>query len=538
LLEEDDGRASRSLNDYWAIVRRRRWYILLPLFLCWALAWAGSWLIPSTFQSEALILVEQQKVPEQYVVPNVSVSLQERLQSMTQQILSRTRLQATINRLHLYQAHHRSLFGGTGNSVEQMRKNIKIDLVEAPDRPGQLTAFKIRFSAVTPQLAQRVNRELTSLFIEENLKSEQRLSESTTAFLQSQLAAARASLDQQEAKIQDFKSKHLGSLPGQVETNVQILGGLQAQLQATQQGLDGANQQKLYLQSLLQQYQSIQAGLDNGDSSATSKDALDKQLLDLRRKLQHARLRYTEDYPDVIELKREIARTEKLKQETDSKVMPKEQSDSANRDLDLGAVTDVQHGAVTPMMQVQSQLKANRLEIQNYQQQAKKIEAEIAAYQARLNLTPETEQELADISRGYGEAKSNYDSLLQKQSASQLATSLQQQQQGEQFSVLDPPSLPTRPSAPNHLLISLAGLLFGVAIGVGLTALLELTDIRIRQEKDLEDVLPISVLIGIPHLDVPGEDRSRIRLRRLELFAVVVIAILIFMGNLYALYKG
>ena len=319
---------------------------------------------------------------------------------------------------------------------------------------------------------------------------------------------------------------------------MQILGGLQAQLQATQQGLDGANQQKLYLQSLLQQYQSVQAGLDNGQSTVTSQDALNKQLLDLRQKLQQARLRYTEDYPDVIELKKEIARTEGLKQEAESKSTPKEQSTSANRDIDLGAVADVQRGAVSPMMQVQSQLKANRLEIQNYQQHAKKIEADIAAYQARLNLTPETEQELADISRGYGESKSNYDSLLQKQNASQLATSLEQRQQGEQFRVLDPPSLPARPSAPNHLLISLAGLLFGVALGVGLTAFLELTDVRIRQEKDLEDVLPINVLIGIPHLDAPGEDRSRIRLRRLEIGAVVVMVILIFMGNLYAFYKG
>ena len=117
------------------------------------------------------------------------------------------------------------------------------------------------------------------------------------------------------------------------------------------------------------------------------------------------------------------------------------------------------------MMQIQSQLKANRLEIQNYQQQVKKIETQIADYQARLNLTPATEQELADISRGYEESKANYDSLLQKQNQSQLATSLEERQQGEQFRILDPPSLPARPSSPNHLLISLAGLLVGFAVG-------------------------------------------------------------------------
>src|SRR5579863_8440759 len=102
MLDEEDGQVSRSLEEYWAIARRRRWYILLPFFTCWVIAWVGSWLVSSTFQSEALILVEQQKVPEQYVVPNVTASLQDRLQTVTQQILSRTRLQATIDRFHLY----------------------------------------------------------------------------------------------------------------------------------------------------------------------------------------------------------------------------------------------------------------------------------------------------------------------------------------------------------------------------------------------------------------------------------------------------
>src|ERR1700733_5888059 len=96
---------SRSLEEYWAIVLRRRWWICLPLFTCWGLVWLASWFLPTTYRSEALILVDQQKVPEQYVVPNVTSSLQDRLQNMTQQILSRTRLQATIDHLNLYRKH-------------------------------------------------------------------------------------------------------------------------------------------------------------------------------------------------------------------------------------------------------------------------------------------------------------------------------------------------------------------------------------------------------------------------------------------------
>lgn len=538
MLDEEDRKPSRSLAEYWAMARRRRWYILFPAFACWASAWAASWLVPSTYQSEALILVEQQKVPEQYVVPNVTVSLQDRLQSMTQQILSRTRLQTTINRFHLYETHRRLSFTQAEDPVEQMRKDITIELVEAPDRPGQLTAFRIRYLAETPQLAQQVNSELTSLFIDENLKSQQQLSESTTAFLQSQLADAGAKLQEQEARVRAFKASHFGNLPSELETNVQILGGLQNQLQATQRSLDGANQQKLYLESLQQEYQAIQASLGTGNATATTPNSLNKDLLDLRRQLQEARLRYTDDYPDVVELKDKVSKLEQLKTDMDSEIAANQKPAKTTSYLDPGSAVEVQRGSPSPMMQIQSQLKANRLEIQNYQQLEKKVESQIGAYQARLNLTPETEQELADISRGYEESKANYDSLLQKQNESQLATSLEQRQQGEQFRVLDPPSLPARPSAPNHLFISLAGLTVGFAFGAGFTAVLEMINVRVRQEKDLEDKVQLKVLVGIPHLDRPGEDRLRVLLRLIEIGAVVVMTLLMLVGNLYAFYKS
>ena len=250
-------RRRADLMDYWAIARRRFWWISITLFVCWAAVWGLSWLLPATYQSEALILVEQQKVPENYVASNVTVDLQDRLQSMTQQILSRTRLQTTIDRFHLYSSRPAIVrFTEAKDPIDQMRSDIKIDLVRASDHPGELTAFKIQFSASSPELAQQVNNELTSLFIDENLKDQQQQSESTTTFLDSQLADARAQLEEQEAKVRAFKSAHFGDLPGQMQTNIQILSGLQAQLQTTQRDLDGAQQQKLYLDSLLQQYES------------------------------------------------------------------------------------------------------------------------------------------------------------------------------------------------------------------------------------------------------------------------------------------
>jgi polysaccharide chain length determinant protein (PEP-CTERM system associated) len=532
LAEELDEPVFLSWEEYWAIAVRRRWWILLPLFLGWSAVWGASWFLPVTYQSESLILVEQQKVPDQYVVPNVTSDLQRRLQSLTEQILSRTRLQATIDRLHLYSRSGGGL--NSGDPVEQMRNDIKIELVSAPDHPGEYTAFKMRYSAASPELAQKVNGELSSLFIAENINTQRQLSENTTAFLESQLADARANMAEQEAKVAAFKEKHLGELPSQLESNMQILSGLQSQLQSAQQTLDAAKQQKLYLESLLQQYQSVQASLVGGGSAAESPQTLES----MRLKLQDLQSRYTAEHPDIIALKEKIAQAEQLKKQAESQMAAIQKDGKTGTAVDPAAAGEVQRGSPTPIMQVQSQLKANQLEISNIQQHERDLEAQITGYRARLNLTPETEQQLTAISRGYEESKTNYNSLLQKQMQSQLATSLEQRQQGEQFRIVDPPSLPKKPSAPNHLWFSLGGLLFGASLGLGLIALLELTDVRVRQEKDLVGIVPVSVLVGIPHLSTPGETRSRVRRWWRELGAATALIVLIVLGNLYAFIKG
>src|ERR1700745_1019374 len=307
MIDESQDHALPSFEDSWAMVRRRRWWLLLPTFLCWAVVWAGGWLWPASYRSEGLILVEQQKVPEKYVMPNVTLDLQDRVQSMTQQILSRTRLQAAIDRFHLYPpTHSLSSLLQAGDPGEQMRKDITIELVRSDNkkenRRSELTAFKISYSARSPELAQQVNSELTSLFIDENLKAQQQLSESTTAFLGAQLVDAREKLQEQEAKVQAFKAKHMGYLPTQLQSNVQILAGLQGQLQGTERALDAAKQQKLYFESLRQQYQSAEG-------------------TDLRLQLANLRSKYTDDSPDIIALKEKIAQTENLRKQIEAEVV-------------------------------------------------------------------------------------------------------------------------------------------------------------------------------------------------------------------------
>jgi len=262
-------------------------------------------------------------------------------------------------------------------------------------------------------------------------------------------------------------------------------------------------------------------------------------LRDLRTQLAAERSQYTDNYPDVIALKDQIAKTEKLKKQIEGEIATNQKSGKTSTDstADMAGAA-IQNGAPTPMMQIASQLKANQLEIQGYQKQIKQLQGRVAEYQARLNMTPVTEQALADISRGYDESRKNYDSLLAKQSQSQLATSLEQNQQGQQFRILDPPRLPDKPASPNHILFSLGGLILGIAVGAGLTALFELTDARVRDEEDLEGIVAARVLVGIPRISTPKEDLDRIRKRWMGRAAAAAVVLLIVAGNIYAFYKG
>src|SRR5438270_335956 len=305
MLDETNGKIM-NFEDYLTIARRRRWLLLLPFFLGWICVWGISWILPASYRSETVILVERQKVPEQYVVPNVAVDLQERLQSMTQQILSRTRLEKIVENFNLYPQERARM--GLDQVVEKMRSEIKIDLVEAPNHQGELTAFKISYTAPTAKLAQDITGELTSLLIDENLQAQAQQSESTTQFLGTQLDEAKKNLEEQEKKLKEYKTEFLGQLPEQLQSNVQILSGLQGQLESANSALHQAQQQKTYLDSLASHYKSISSSVESGGPKAD----IPKQIEELKAQLADLNTRYTPNHPDVRHLREQISALEKL----------------------------------------------------------------------------------------------------------------------------------------------------------------------------------------------------------------------------------
>jgi len=526
MMDAGRERSSMSVHDAWAMFLRRRWLVAGGLFCCWLLVWGVSWLVPSRYRSETRILIEQQKVPEEYVVANVAVDAEERLESMKQQILSRTRLLRIIDQFHLYEKERART--GPEELVDDMRKrDVEIVPDESSGRRGQLTAFKITYSAPSAALAQQVNAQLTSLFIDENIREQSEQSESTTEFLSSELLGAKQNLAEQEAKIKGFKAENLGQLPSQMESNVRILEGLQERRQNLSQSLNRAQQQKQYLQSMVAQYRSARIADDKGGSSLTSINA---QLIHLREQLADAQTKYTESHPDVIKLKSLIAKLEKQKADMEAAMA----SGTAATNPPPTTSADLQ----SPLAQLEGQLKANEQEIQDTKRELASVDAQIGGYQGRLNLTPMREQQLADLTRDYEQSKANYDSLLKKQYQSQLATNLQKRQQGEQFRIIDPPSLPTNPYSPDRMKYSLAGLLGGMALGIGLAFLVEMTDDRIRREDEVAEFTNARVLVGIPHLATLGEQRSRRRRHALEWTFALLLLAMIAGGNALTFLRG
>ena len=501
---EEQSSEQPDIHRYLNVVRRRHMYFLIPLLLGWLVVWGAGWVLPPLYQSSTLILVEQPSMPSNYVTPNVSEDLQDRLQSITQQILSRTRLLLIMDKYHLYEGGHNQRT--SDEKVTLMRKDIDIQLVQREDRKG-ITGFTISYQGVNPQIAQQVTGELTDLFIDENLKARQQHSEDTTSFIESQLANAGASLAEQEAKVRDYQARHEGELPSQQASNLQILSGLQAQLQSEQDALNNAKQQSVYYQALIGQYRTLGDASVTADGGPATLPAIDQQLETLRSRLADLRSHYTERHPDIQSLKDEIARTERMRNQLLTGA--KDQGKSGEHAGDASSAHDrsnpIQNQA---LLQLQSQQQANKLEIANREQAVVSLKARINEYQGRLNSEPARAQELADLERGYDQSKANYDDLLKKKNESSMATNMERMQQGERFTMLDPPSLPTRPTSPNRLKLCGIGLAVGLALGLIVVVGFEFMDDRMHNEKEIKTLLPIAIISEIPQIVTPADEES------------------------------
>jgi polysaccharide chain length determinant protein (PEP-CTERM system associated) len=473
--------AKRVLRRYW-------WILPIAAVGCGTIAMLLAVVLPKKYTSQTLILVQQPTVPSDIVKPVVTEDLNHRLASMQEQILSRTRLEPIIEKFGLYPELRGKLH--IEDLVERLRTSIVITpLVSMPGTQNQsLPGFYVNVTFNNPKLGQQICTEITSMFMEQNAHALEQQAARTTSFLSQQLDEAKAKLDAQDAKLAQFKRQYLGSLPEEEQTNLSLLTGMNSQLEANTQALSRAQQDKAFNESLLNQQQA------NFEASqklpGQNPETLEQQLNALQDQLTVLQARYTTEHPDIIKIKNSIEEVKKRMAE-EPKTNP------------LGG-ENVQTSRNQPpqMQQLRAKLRQDELNIVDLTKRQAQIQNQITLLQARVQASPMVEQQFKEMTRNYQSALDFYNELLKKRDNSAMATDLQHQQEGEQFRVLDPPSLADKPSFPKKSYFLGGGLGAGLALGVGILALIAFSDKSIYTERDVELCLQLPVLGLIPNLEL------------------------------------
>lgn len=458
-----------QIEDYIEIILRRKWFIIILFIVSIIGILLTLLLLPPMYRSTTLILVEPQKVPEAYVKATVTVDIADRLNTITQQVMSRTRLESIINELGLYR-EERERFDSEG-LVELMRKHIKIDVIGKD-------SFTISYIGYNPETVMHVTNRLTSLFIEENLKVREQQAEGTTEFLDTQLQNLKATLEEQETKIKAFKERYMGELPTQLEANLRTLDRLQLNLQTTNDAIKAAEDRKIVLEKQLTEINPNLGGTE-------------ARLAALRAELSKLSSIYTDKYPDIIRLKNEIA-------EIENEMKAEKSSESSF----ISPMRSPWKSGNPLYATLSNQLMDVNMDINNLREKQKEITKNIAVFQSRVERIPAREQQMIGLLRDYENTKSNYQNLLGKKLDAQLAENLEKRQQGEQFRILDPANLPLRPFKPNPRRITLMGVLLGLGSGLGLAFLLEYIDGSFRKAEDVYATIGLPVLASVPKVRI------------------------------------
>ena len=472
-----------TLGDFIAIVQRRKYWIIVPSVTVILIALALTPLIPRSYQSTTTILVEPQKIPTEYVRATVTTDVTDRLHTIGLEVMSSTRLIHIINDLNLYPELRKK--ENINQIVGAMRKDISVDVVRAPTDDGKnsVGAFKISYVGRTPQETQSVTKEMADLFIRENLKERDQQAQGTDAFITAQLAQARQQLAAQDAKIRAFKDAHMGSLPEQEQANLQMVGQYEALLQTNNEAIDRANQQRVYLQSLL----NVKTSGNPGTPTPAAPTALQLEIAQKQSELNADLLKYTPEHPDVIRLQHDIAALKLQVQHA-----PRS---SASGSIATNALTG-EGPSVTD--QLRSQLVSLNEEIRARNARQEQVEQKLKQLQGAVESQPAVQTAFSSLDRDYQEMEKNYNDLLAKQQAASMAAELERHDESEQFIVLDPANLPSKPYRPDPVLIGLGSVLIGLLIGLIFAMTVELRDDTMHDADEVAAYLKLPVIVALP----------------------------------------
>ncbi len=483
------GHREMNMNDYLSILKRRKWWIIIPGLIGPVVAYVVSIFIPPTYTSQTTVLVDPQRVP--WVQSVVSDTLNQRLATMKDQILSRTQLQPLIEKYKLYQADKVPM----EDLIDKMRKNITVKpLANTMGAAATgVSGFTVAFSADDPHVAQQVTGQLLSMFIEQNVKIRSTRAQDTTDFFDSQLQDAKQKLDDKDKKLADFKRRNMGQLPGTEGTILAQLTATNSQYEAVTQMLSRASQDKQFAESMLaNQVQAWKASQQSGVNPQT----IDAQLASLENQLIDLQAKYTPDHPDVLKIKSQI---EQLKT----------RAANAAKEPEKPVVNTAATLEPPAIAQLRAQIHQFNVTIAEKTRDQERLKQQVQTLQGRLQMSPAVEQEYKELTRDYQTAQSFYDDLLQKKTQSEMSKNLENRQQGEQFRVMDAPNLPERPSFPDRRIFGAGGLGVGLILGLAFAMLWEFRDKSLRTELDVEVCLQLPALVCLPSVDLLESKAAR-----------------------------
>jgi len=480
-----------ELDDYLEMARRQRRLIIVLTLFALVAGFLISFAFTPKYTSNALVLVERQTVPAGYVKPIVTAAVRERIMMLQQQVLSRNRLQPMVERLGLVKKGR-----SVDDVIDDIQRNAAVKDADpsasradssgsssSVKRLGDTPGFYVSFTSDNPHDAQQICTELTSMLLAENLKSREQVALSTTDFLSRQLEEAKRNLDEEDQKLAAFKSHYLGQLPSDIENNLKILGGLNSQLDANTQTINRAQQDKSYAESVLAQQLSA---WKSSQTSLTS-ETIAQRLAALQTQLVTLQARYTDDHPEVIKMKSDIAGLQ-----TKQKEMSAPSDQNADNTETKGEPPEIR--------QLRQEIHHNEGVISRATQEQNHLQQMIELYQSRVTLSPKVEEDYKQLTRDNDTAHKIYESLLVDKRESEMQTDLEHRQQGEQMRLLDAANLPDEPSFPVRWKFALGGLGVGLALGLSIATWLELRDKAIRNEGDVIAALELPMLTSVPWL--------------------------------------
>ncbi|WP_025321608.1 XrtA system polysaccharide chain length determinant [Deferrisoma camini] len=538
---------------YLRLLWKHKWLILLPAIVFPAVAAWYAMQLPDRYKSTTLILVQPQKVPTKFIPSTVTASIRDRLQTISQQIFSRTRLEQIIQEFNLFERERKQKT--PEEIIEMMRSRINLQV-------HRNDAFQLSYIDANPRLAMLVTNKLASLFIEENLKVREQQAIGTTQFLEDEIQRYRSKIREREKLIYEFKQKHMNELPEQLASNRARLNQLQNQLQINNDNLNAAESRKIQIQ---QQIAEIErrveeravggAGMAQGPDLSISKQlealfqtqledgeggggiqidesrlrAIRKEKQKVQSKIEALLLRYTEKHPDVVAQKAILARLEEQEQAEMTELEKKRQEAEKQR-AEQEAATAAQEPEVAqeeeeippepPKPQyppayerLKAELARVDAEIARITAENQEIQRQIEKYQARIAAAPARQLQLQQLSEDYDNLKRVLESLINKKLQADLSENLERKQKGEQFKILDPANLPEKPFYPKRLRYVAAGLIGGLGLGVGLVLLLDILDGSIRSRDELHQITETPVLTIIPEIVTPETLRRRWMIR-------------------------